>query len=452
MKMQKIFLLFLFIFLLSSCENQVVISEPNSLRDKTKIFDDNNSYWAKFLPTENPSLDTNLIVDVAVIGGGYTGLSAAYHIKKSNPSLKVIILEAKRLGNGASGRNGGLVLPQTYSEGGFVMGSHKQFHKEIYFITVESMKRLKRLTEETGIDPEFELNGHCLGIFNSQNIKNAKEYVEEAQDLGLPIEFWDKEKAISKLGSPSLLGAIYDPNGGMVNPGKLVAALKKLAEDAGVIIYENSPVWSYEEKEQMIYLPVVVKNKKYSVVAKSIVIAANAYAAATLNFLPDDIVPCHTQVVVTEPLNEQQFEQIGWKNHIAWYDDQYVGNDEDATYHMIITRDRRIVIGGGSVEYNEDGSLLYPGNLNKIKDQIKKRISELYPSLKHIEIEYVWDGIICETNSKNERIGVTGKNKNIYYALGYNGGQGVNLSFLFGELVSKLYNNEEHKLLKIYTK
>lgn len=419
--------------------------------DDSQLYDNNESYWSRFLPSINPALDENLSVDVAVIGGGYTGLSAAYHIKKSNPTLTVVILEAKRVGNGASGRNGGLVLAQTYSEGGFWMGENKAHHKEIYDITVASMKRIKNLAESSGIDPEYVLNGHCAGIFNPDNMDPMRQYVAQAQKLGMPIEFWERDKAISMLGAPGLLGAVYDPNGGMVNPAKLVAALKKLAEDAGVVIYENSPVESFTRGKTLI-LNVGDDERQYEVKARSMVIAANAYAAATLDFLSNDIEPCHTQVAVTEPLTEEQVQSLGWKDHIAWYDDQYVGKDADATFHMIMTRDRRIVIGGGSVEYNYDDSLLYPGDLKKIEVQIAKRLSELYPSLKNVRLENTWDGIICETKSKSERIGVTGKHKNIYYALGYNGGQGVNVAFLFGELVSKLYNGEKHKLLEIYTK
>lgn len=420
-------------------------SEENIAR----FYDDNLSYWAQFLPTVNSSLNKDIDVDVAVIGGGYTGLSAAYHIKKSNPASTVIILEAKRVGNGASGRNGALVLAQTYSEGGFVMGDHKANHKEIYDITVNSMHRIKRLAESTGIDPGYVLNGQSLGIFNPENLDDAKEYVAQAKKLGMPIEFWGKEKAVNMLGSPELVGAVYDPNGGMVNPGKLVAALKKLAEDAGVVIYENSPVLEYEENGKLISLPVKVNDKRYEVTAKSIVVAANAYAGKTLGFKPDDIEPSHTQVAVTAPLTDAQYNSIGWKNNISWYDDQYAGTDSDATYHMVMTADHRIVIGGGSVEYNEGDDLQYPGDLKKIEAQISKRIGELYPSIKGIKIEKTWDGIIAETTTKNEMIGVTGTNQNIYYALGYNGGQGVNVAFLFGELVSKLYNKQDDKLLSI---
>lgn len=197
-------------------------------------FDENNSYWSRFLPNVNPSLDKDIEVDVAVIGGGYTGLSAAYHIKKTNPDLKVVILEAKRVGNGASGRNGALVLAQTYSEGGMKLGLHAEFHKEIYEITVESMRRLKKLAESSGIDPEYVLNGQCAGIYNPENLDDFKEYVDAAQNMGLPIEFWDKDKAVSKLGTPSILGAVFDPNGGTVNPAKLVAALKNWLKMQGL--------------------------------------------------------------------------------------------------------------------------------------------------------------------------------------------------------------------------
>ncbi len=425
-------------------------SNDLALYDDSVLYDNNESYWVQFLPQINPPLDNDLSVDVAVIGGGYTGLSAAYHIKKSKPSLTVVIFEAKRVGNGASGRNGGLVLAQTYSEGGMAMGKNKAYHKEIYDITVKSMKRLKALAESSGIDPEYVLNGQCTGIYNAENLEYFREYAAEARNLGMPIEFWEKDKAISKLGSPGLLGAVYDPNGGMVNPAKLVAALKKLAEDEGVVIYENSPVGNYTDG-MPITLSVFADNQEYEVRAKSLVIAANAYVAATLDFLPDDIEAAHTQVAVTAPLSDEQYKSVGWKDNMAWYDDQYAGTDSDATFHMIITKDRRIVIGGGSVEYNEDESLLYPGNLGKIETQIAKRLSEIYPSLKDVRIENTWDGIICETKSKGERIGVTGKNKNIYYSVGYNGGQGVNVAFLFGELVSRLYNGENHRLLEIYT-
>lgn len=446
---------FIFIMIAALLTPVILNNESFSVKSQSNkpvgYFDENDSYWSKFLPKANQGVSSNLKVDVAIVGGGYTGLSAAYHIKKSNPKLKVVVIEAKRVGNGASGRNGGLVLAQTYSEGGMTMGVNKAHHKEIYDITVKSMKRLKSLTESTGIDPEFVLNGQCAGIYNPENLDNYREYASEASKLGLPIEFWEKEKAVSMLGSPDIEGAVYDPNGGTVNPGKLVAALKKLAESAGVVIYENSRVMEYTEGKPVV-LSVFSNKKYYKVSANSMVIAANAYAAATLDFLSDDIEPAHTQVAVTKPLTQAQFDSLGWKKNIAWYDDQYAGTDSDATFHMILTKDRRIVIGGGSVEYNEDDSLLYPGNLKTIEAQIAKRLAEMYPSLKGVQFEKTWDGIICETKSKSERIGVTGKHKNIYYALGYNGGQGVNVSFLFGELVSKIYQKEKHPLLDIYTK
>ncbi|MBL8968689.1 MAG: FAD-binding oxidoreductase [Spirochaetaceae bacterium] len=417
--------------------------------EKSEFYDDNDSYWARFLPSVNPALDKDLSVDVAVVGGGYTGLSTAYHIKKTNPRKTVAIFEAKRVGNGASGRNGGLVLAQSYTEGGMTMGKNGAHHREIYDATVKSMKRLKELAESTGIDPEFTLNGQCLGIFSAGNLEAGREYAEAARKRGMPIEFWDRDKARSMLGSPGLLGAVYDPNGGSVNSGKLVAALKELAEDAGVVIYENSPVEGWEANET-VTLSILAGGKEFEVSAKSVVIAANAYAAATLGFLAKDIVPAHTQVAVTAPLTDAQYKAIGWKDCLSWYDDQYAGTDQDATFHMMMTKDHRILIGGGSVQYNEDDGLLYPGDLKAIESQIRKRIGELYPALRNIRIERTWDGIICETKSKNERIGVTGKYRNVYYAVGYNGGQGVNMSFLAGELVSKLYNGEKHFMLGLF--
>ena len=89
------------------------IGIPMLMGEKQAIFDSNDSYWAKEQPAANPSLQQNIQVDVAIIGGGYTALSTAWHTAQADPNLNIVILEARQVGHGASGRNGGMVLPQT---------------------------------------------------------------------------------------------------------------------------------------------------------------------------------------------------------------------------------------------------------------------------------------------------------------------------------------------------
>jgi len=112
-------------------------------------------------------------------------------------------------------------------------------------------------------------------------------------------------------------------------------------------------------------------------------------------------------------------------------------------FHLVLTPDNRIVIGGGNAEYVFNDGLNYKGDLNRVSEMMMTELVTLYPALKGIKFEQVWDGVLGMTGDSTEAVGVMGDNKNIYYALGYNG-HGINLSFLFGDIVASLYQGKEH--------
>jgi len=400
--------------------------------EKEVVFEKNDSFWAKEMKPANAPLNKNIEVDVAIIGGGYTGLSAAYHLMKYNPDLKVVVLEAKQVGSGASGRHGGMVLPQPPTES-FEIAYKEKIHRKTYELTSRNMKAMRKMCEESGIECDLKLDGFVHAIIDEEDIPYYKEYVVEANDLGLPLEFWDAEKTEEMLGTEYYAASVYDPNGGSVHAIKLINALKIMVEKAGAVIYENSKVNDISEGKIIV---LKVGDGNHEVKAKDIVLATNAFTSK-LGYFNYSVMPVHAQTAVTEPLTNEQLESISWESRLPFYD------SKNYLFHMVLRDDNRIVIGGGDADYYFRGDLQYKGDIQKIYELTINELVKVYPSLKGIKLEYIWDGLLGMTSDEIPKVGVTGKHNNIYYGLAYNG-QGVNMSFMFGDVIASVYSGKTH--------
>ena len=396
------------------------------------VFEPNNSFWAEVQPSPNPSLQEDLKVDVAVIGGGYTGLSAAYHLAKMNPNLVIAVLEARRVGDGGSGRNGGMILPQTSPET-MQVDYDDETHQWTYDLTVKSMKALQRLVAESGESCDLNLDGYLYAIYRKEDLPYYQSYVARAQRLGIPLEFLSRKETMDSLGTDRYFGAVYDPNGGSLHPMKWLRILKHAAESLGVRIYEFSPVMEIEEGTPFLLR---VGETPFRVEAKDIVLATNAYTSK-LGYFKNEALAVHTQLAATEPLSDGQLDAMGWKSRLPFYDSRYF------LYHLVLTADRRIVIGGGDAEYFFNNGLEFKGDMQAAGEALHRELVTLYPALEGISFDYLWDGVLSVTFDEFEAVGVTGRNKNIYYALAYNG-HGVNLSFLFGQVIAYLHDHRRH--------
>lgn len=413
----------------------VGIGLPLLIGEKETVFDPNDSYWALERPADNPALQEDLAVDVAIIGGGYTGLSAAWHLAKSAPGLNIILLEARQVGHGASGRHGGMVLPQTGVES-FEIAHDLETHKQMYDLTVKGMRSLQRLVTSTGVECDLRLDGYVHAFLDEEDWDYYEEYVAQAQQAGMPLELWDGDETAAALGTEVYAGGVFDPNGGSVHAMKLVKALKTAVESAGVGIYGNSPVLEVSEGETM---RLRVGNANRTVRARSIVLATNAYTSK-LGYFKYQIMPIHAQTAVTPPLTPQQLEAIAWESRLPYFDSR------NMLYHVVLTPDNRIVIGGGSAEYCFRNDLHYCGDLAGVSNLMLKELIRIYPALKGIRFDYVWDGVLGMTLETVPAVGVTGRHRNIYYGLGYSG-EGVNLSFVFGEIIAALHQGKGHDWL-----
>ena len=147
------------------------------------VFEPNHSYWAGSQVPQNPPLTDDMAVDVAVLGGGFTGLSSAYYIRSVSPHKSVVVLEARGCGNGASGRNGAMVLTMT-ADRYMQFSSAPAMDKKIYDLTADNIARLAKLIAATGIDCELETHGALQVLNTAEDVKEARAYVAESAIAG----------------------------------------------------------------------------------------------------------------------------------------------------------------------------------------------------------------------------------------------------------------------------
>jgi glycine/D-amino acid oxidase-like deaminating enzyme len=394
-------------------------------------FDEHVSLWSPSQPPKNPPLAKDIQVDVAIIGGGYTGLSSAYHILERYPDKAVAVFEARGVGHGASGRNGGMILPLTSNEY-MTVYSDDNTHRRLYDLTVKNIDDLEEIIKAQNGDVELHRNGAVLGIARECQVEKLKEYVQHAQALGRPIEFWDQARTRSEIGIEVYFGSVYEPNAAETDPMKLVGALKTAAESAGAMIYEDSPVFEIQDGES---IRLTVGKQNHSVTAKAIVLATNGYTSK-LGYFKNSTLAVHTPMAATPVLPDSMFEEIGWKNRAGIFDTYTL------LYHLSRTDDNRILIGSGYVGYFFNNGLIDKDDPAMLAAHLQKELARLYPRLAGMDFEHFWSGVLGFSLDFNETVGVMGAHRNIYYGLCY-AGHGLNLSTLFGKVIADIYAGEE---------
>jgi glycine/D-amino acid oxidase-like deaminating enzyme len=387
--------------------------------------------------TPNPPVKGDLSVDVAIIGGGFTGLATAYNLRKDDPGMKVAVLEAEVVGFGASGRNGGFSMT--------LFGLEPAVTKSLFGHqrTVEAHRYMERavdyvdaLVKEHKIQSDYEFPGFLRAATTPGYVKRIQHDLEILTSMGVTgIEWIEAEKIRAEVDSPLFLGGWWEPRCGLLNPAKQSRELKRIAMQAGTEIYEETPVTRIERGSRFtLHTPGGI------VTAEKVVFATNAYSHL-IPGLRSKQVPAFTHMVVTEPLTEKQLKTIGWKNR------QGIEDARNLVHYFRLTVDNRIAMGGSDVSITYGRNMERDLNPRTFAD-LERDVVRLFPHLKDIRFTHRWGGPVSVPIDMAPAIGFLGDPRAVY-SLGCVG-HGVSMTHLNGRTIADLLLERKTDLTAVW--
>ncbi|WP_203336702.1 NAD(P)/FAD-dependent oxidoreductase [Nocardioides limicola] len=319
--------------------------------------------------------------DVAIVGGGLTGLWTAYYLA---PHARVVVLEAEHVGFGASGRNGGwcsALFPASLESLAALGGSSRTAALAQHQAMVASVAEVGRAAEAEGIDCDFAAGGTVVLARSAAQLERARDEVAHARSWGLDQPtLLDADQATARLAATRVIGGTFTPDCAALQPMRLVAGLARACERRGVVIHEHSPVRRIE--------PGLVQTDGGTVRAGSVIRATEGYTAQ----LPDtrrEVAPVYSLVIATEPLPDQLWEQIGLRQRETFSEHR----------HLIVygqrTADGRLVFGGRGAPYHA-GSRIRPefDHEPRVFARLRETLVDLLPVLAGTRITHAWGGAL----------------------------------------------------------
>ena len=372
------------------------------------------SYYAASVNevTDYPALEGGHSADVCVVGAGFTGVATALTLAERGYS--VALVEANRVGWGASGRNGGQLI-----NGISGLSKIGEKHGEgiddlLWELRWRGNDIIHERVAKYGIDCDLK-NGYVEVALKERQLAYIEEAAEELEERQFPYQYevWDREKTRDMLGTDAYLGGFICYRDGHLHPLNLCIGEARAAQSLGVQIFEQSPVTEIEHGDR----PKARTANGY-VEANSIVLAGNAYSRLEPKHLSNLVFPAGSYIIATEPLSEEVANEINAPD-VAVCD-----LNEVVDYHRL-SADRRLLYGGACNYSGRDPA--------DIKSYIQPRMLEVYPQLEGVRIDYEWGGKIGIVLN---RIPVLGRiNRNVYYCHGYSG-HGVNGTHVMGEVMA----------------
>ncbi len=398
------------------------------------------SFWARqygpYAP--GPPLRGDLEVDVAIVGGGFTGLNTAREFCDSNPGTSVAVLESAVVGYGASGRNGGFSMKLFGLEPELtvlrwgrerMVAAHRFMERAVAF--------LRDLVEKHELDSDYRHDGFVRVSYNERQLRRLRKTLDLHRSLGIDqdLSYLTAEELRSQLHTERYQGGLLERETGLLDPCKHVRELKRLAEAAGAQVFEESPVVRIHRDGGGVRL----ETPEGSVRAGKLVLATNAYSRGVpdLPRIRSRQTPVWTYQVVTEPLSEAQWQSIGWAQRQGFEDNRQL------IHYFRPTVDGRIAMGGGDV-----GAPFGDGMDHDFSPRIWRHLEEhlqwIFPQLRDVRFAYRWGGPVSVNLEMTPEVGFIGDSR-VIYATGYIG-HGVSASHLMGRLIADLLAGDKTEL------
>ena len=382
------------------------------------------SWYAASAPAfpRQPALEGALRADVCILGAGITGLSTA--IELAQAGLSVVVLEAKRVAWGASGRSGGqAIFGFGCDQAKITQAVGLADSKRLFDWSLEGLDLIKRRCAEFGIDCDWR-DGHAHVPIKPRHITELKAWQRDlAGNFGYPLQWWERDQLQAVMPNQRYLGALFDPRSGHLHPLKYTQGLAKAAVALGVRIFEDSPVTALERGPSPRF-----KTARGEVACDFAVLAGNAYVHGIAPELDAKIMPVGTYIGATAPLGEALARDL-IRNDMAVADVNW------ALDYFRLSADHRLLFGGRA-----SYSTLPPPDL---AGTLRRRMTRVFPRLAGVGMEYVWGGYVDISLSRAPHWGRLGHN--IYYAQGFSG-HGIAATGLAGRILAEAIRGQAGRL------
>lgn len=388
-----------------------------------------------------PPLEGDEQVDVVIVGGGFTGLWSAIHLKEAEPSLKVAVVEREVIGYGASGRNGGFAMTMVGRNlAQLERNVGPELARALHLAMVESLQELETFARHEGIDADVTHPGLLTVSNGTEQDARIERDVEVAYRLGLKdFRFLGRDACRALLYSEQVRCGHFEQHALLLDPARLAYGLKRAAEKRGVKVYEGTGVELAETRTKRGQV-VVARAPRGTLTADKGLIATNAYAQGHPE-LGKYLFVVYAYILVTEPLSHEQWARVGWQQGMGVEDKRVMPHFHRPTPDGRILwggRDAPVVSGGPSRSHDRD---------TRCFERLEETFRWTFPQLSDVRIAQGWGGPVCGTLTCIPTVGSSAGGR-LFHALGYSG-HGVGPSFLVGKLVRDLMLERKSELLDL---
>ena len=381
------------------------------------------NYWLTTveMPKTDPSPPLPESADIAVIGAGFTGLSAARTLAKQG--AKVVVLEAESIGWGASSRNGGMVLT------GLKVGANKlismygrETTQRMYAASISSIDCVEQIVREEGIDCDFSRCGHLEVACKQRHFDDYARQVEViAREFNHPLRVVPRSELGAEIGSNIYYGGMVDEVSAGLNPARYVAGLAGAAQRAGAAIFENSRVQKLERDTRQGIRGWRVSSSRGPLWARDVFVGTSGYTGTATPQLQKKIIPIGSYIITTEVLPEAVARELSPRNRMIYDSKNYL-------YYYRLTPDRRMLFGGRAAFFPENEQ-----TIRKSAEILRQGMIGVYPQLCDTKVEYVWGGTL---DFAFDIMPHAGQMDGMYFAIGY-AGHGVAMATYQGQRMAE---------------
>lgn len=387
------------------------------------------SPWFDAPSNPQPAVKGDLTADVVIIGGGYTGLSAALELREAGAD--VVVLEQGLAGSGASGRNAGHLTPTIGKD---LPTTLRLFGRERASALVQfadaAVEHTEEIIQKHQIDCHYNASGNIIAGVHAKHNRSLEKAANTARSLGAAVRFLNTAEMRAGGLPPAFVCGVLEERGGTLNPGRYVSGLRSAALRAGVQLFEETRVLGLDDGAR-----VKARTDGGTVTANKAVIATNAYTEQ-LGRLKRHVVPLRVSLFETEPLSQADLEGLGWEGREGIYTAHEALENYRLTAHGTLT-------GGSKVVRYRYGSELPPGRDPEAFSTIEGVFRERFPTLGGVRVASFWGGWIGFTFDLLPQLGVEGSHRNVHYGVGFNG-HGVAQATLVGAMIGQRILGKEH--------